>query len=244
MWCVALAASVLLRGQANEDPDRGKRLYQGHCALCHGITGTGGKGPSLARPVLSHAPNDLALVGVIVGGIQGTEMPGAWQLTQREAMQVAAYVRSLGRVPVVQLPGNAARGKALYQSKGGCATCHIVSGAGASFGPELSEIGAKRNAEYLRESLVKPDAAVPEGFLMVSATTRDGKTVRGIRVAEDSFTIQLRDAAGRFHSFRKSELVNLKKEFKQSPMPSYESTFSAAELDDMVAYLASLRGKS
>jgi cytochrome c oxidase cbb3-type subunit 3 len=239
-----LAFLVLARAQSPDDPERGKRLYQGHCALCHGITGTGGKGPSLAKPTLQRAANNLQLVEVIVSGIPGTEMPGAWQLTQREAFQVANYVRSLGTVPVVALPGDPARGKSLYDSKGGCAACHIVRGAGRSFGPELSEIGARRNADYLRESLLKPEAAVPDGFLVVSATTRDGKTVRGIRMAEDSFTVQLRDPAGRIHSFRKSDLVDLKKEFKRSPMPSYESTFNAAELDDLIAYLASLRGGS
>jgi len=68
--------------------------------------------------------------------------------------------------------------------------------------------------------------------------------VRGIRVNEDSFTIQLRDAGNRFHSFRKSELSSLKKEFGESLMPGYASKFTAAELDDLVAYLASLRGES
>jgi hypothetical protein len=77
---------------------------------------------------------------------------------------------------------------------------------------------------------------------MVTVTTRDGKTVRGVRAAEDSFTIQLRDPAGRVHSFRKSEVANVKKEFDKSPMPSYESKFSAGELNDLIAYLASLRG--
>ncbi len=180
---------------------------------------------------------------VIKQGIENTEMPGAWQLTDREIWQVAGYVRSLGRTAAVVLPGDPERGRALYESKGGCAGCHIIHGAGSSLGPELSEIGARRSAEYLRESLVKPGAAVPDGFLIVRVTTRDGKVVRGIRANEDTFTIQVRDASNRFHSFRKSDVTSLKKEFNQSIMPSYESKLSASELDDIVAYLASLRGK-
>ena len=77
---------------------------------------------------------------------------------------------------------------------------------------------------------------------MITATTRDGKTVRGMRVNEDIFTIQLRDASGRVFSFRKSALANLKKEFHSSLMPSYESKLSASEFDDLIAYLAGLRG--
>jgi cytochrome c oxidase cbb3-type subunit III len=226
------------------DATRGKKLYESHCSLCHGQTGGGGKGPNLAQPVLQHAPDDKRLTEVIQQGIPGTEMPGAWQLTDREAGQVASYVRSLGRVAVVQLPGDAARGRALYESKGGCAACHIVNGVGSSFGPELTAIGARRNADYLRESLINPGAAIPEGFVTVLVTTRDGRTVRGLRVNEDTFTIQLRDAANHFLSFRKSDLTSLKKEFHESLMPSYQSKFSAGELDDLIAYLASLRGAS
>jgi putative heme-binding domain-containing protein len=171
-------------------------------------------------------------------------MPGSWQLSKGEVAQVAKFVLSLGRLEAASLPGDPARGKTLYETKGGCAACHILRGSGRSFGPELTEIGLRRNANYLRESLVKPAATVPEGFLMITAITREGKTVSGIRMAEDSFTIQIRDAAGKFHSFRKAGLANLKKEFKTSPMPSYEKQFSADEMDDMVAYLASLRGAS
>jgi cytochrome c oxidase cbb3-type subunit 3 len=221
---------------------RGKKLYEGHCSLCHGQTGLGGKGPSLAFPVLPHAPDDQRLIDVIRDGIPGTEMPGAWQLTPHEAGEVASYVRSLGRVDVVQLPGNPARGRVLYESKGGCAACHIVNGVGSSFGPELTGIGARRNADYLRESLIKPGATIAEGYLTVRLTTRDGKTVRGVRVNEDTFTIQVRDSSNHFQSFRKANITSLKKEFNESLMPSYETKFSPAELDDLIAYLASLRG--
>lgn len=227
---------------SSDDLARGKKLFEGHCALCHGITGTGGKGPALAQPSLRRAPDNARLFEVIRDGIRNTEMPGAWQLTDREVWQVAGHVRSLGRTAQISLPGDPARGRALYD-KSGCASCHIIHGAGSSLGPELSEIGARRNPDYLRESLLKPGSAVPEGFLIVRITTRDGKTIRGMRANEDTFTIQLRDTANRFHSFRKSDVTSIQKEFNESPMPSYESKFSAAELDDLVAYLAGLRGE-
>jgi cytochrome c oxidase cbb3-type subunit 3 len=236
-----LFCALLAYGQ--DDVARGKKLYEGFCSLCHGQTGTGGKGPNLAQPTLSRAPDDERLVAVIKDGIRGTEMPGFWQFTDREAKDVAAYVRSLGRIAPETLPGDPAHGKALYASRG-CAGCHIIRGAGGSLGPELTEIGARRNAAYLKEAIVHPGASVPAGFLVVSITTADGKTTRGMRVNEDSFTIQVRDAAGRFHSFRKAAITKLTREPKASLMPSYDGKFSAAELDDLIAYLASLRGES
>ena len=65
----------------------------------------------------------------------------------------------------------------------------------------------------------------------------------GIRVNEDSFTIQIKDASGTFHSLDKRDLKDLKKLRGQTPMPSFEGIFTDSELDDLVAYMAS-RGKS
>lgn len=224
-----------------DDLTQGKRLYIGHCALCHGIEGVGGRGPALNQPALRRVKDNWALYGVIKNGVDGTEMPGAWQMTEREVWRVAGYVRSLGRVEPATLTGDAGRGRELYRAKG-CAGCHIVRGEGGASGPELTEIGARRSAAYLREALIDPAASVPERFLTVSVTTRAGRNLRGVRVNEDSFTIQLRDDNNHFRSFRKAELKDLKKEFGVSTMPSYK-TLTAAELDDLVAYLASLRGE-
>ncbi len=224
-----------------EDPARGKRLFEAHCALCHGQTGTGGAGPSLARPALRRAATNQDLFSVIQDGIRGSEMEGAWQLTDREVWQVAGYVRSLGRTPVERLPGDPARGEKIYEAQG-CSACHIVRGRGHGLGPELTDVGARRSSAYLRESLLEPAKSAPEGFLMVRAVMRDGREVPGIRVSEDSFTIQLRDASGNLHSFRKSRLAKLEKLPGQTPMPAY-GTLSGSELDDLVAYLAGLRGE-
>ena len=67
--------------------------------------------------------------------------------------------------------------------------------------------------------------------------------MEGLRINEDTFTIQLRDEAGDIHSLRKEDLTVLDKQFDSSLMPNYRDTFSDAELEDLVAYLASLRGR-
>lgn len=226
-----------------EEIEHGRQMFVSHCAVCHGIEGTGGRGPSLNRPSLRRVTDDKALFSLIQNGVEGSEMPGAWQLSEREVRQVAGYVRSIGRTVAVKLPGDPENGRQLYESKGGCAACHIVSGRGGVLGPELTDVGARRSAAYLREALIDPGTSTPEGFLVVRVTTRDGKNLFGVRVNEDSFTIQLRDAGGRFHSFRKLDLVQLKKDFKAELMPSYRDTFNESEMDDLVAYLAGLRGE-
>jgi cytochrome c oxidase cbb3-type subunit 3 len=230
-----------IAGLSSDDLARGKRMFTAHCAVCHGIEGTGGRGPSLNQPKLRRVSDDRALFKLIQNGVDGSEMPAAWQLTDREVWQVAGYVRSVGRTAPSKLPGEPEKGRQLF-AREGCASCHIVRGEGGPLGPELTDVGAARSPAYLREALTDPGASVPEGFLVVSVKTRDGKTVRGLRANEDSFTIQLRDARGRFQSLRKLDLVELKKEFGTSTMPSYRDVFTASELDDLVAYLAGLRG--
>ena len=219
----------------------GKRIFESQCALCHGQSGGGGRGPSLNRPALKHAPDDAALRGVIADGIP-PEMPGAWQLHPHEVASVAAYVRSLGKVPPETLPGDAARGEGIY-GRSGCPACHMTGGNGSGFGPDLSALGARRNGAFLRQKLLQPAAVLPEDFEYLAVTRKGGESLRGIRVNEDSFTIQFKDAGGRFHSLRKSEIQELRRLEHETPMPSYETRLSPAELDDLVAYLAGLRGQ-
>lgn len=220
----------------------GQQRFESQCALCHGQDGSGGRGPNLRRPKLDHAPDDAALRKVIAEGIQ-PEMPGAWQLSPHEVASVAAYVRKIGAVPPEPVPGDAAHGEQVYKSKG-CASCHMIRGVGSGFGPELSDIGSRRSVAFLRESIVAPQASVPDGFLVLEAVTNSGATVRGVRVNEDTFSIQIKDQKGEFLSFRKADLKELRKQRGKSPMPSYQGSLTPEELTDLTAYLAGLRGKS
>ena len=225
------------------DRKRGEQLFMGHCASCHGPKGEGGRGPYLARPKLPRAPDDPALFRLIRDGIPGTEMPAAWVMITKETWQVTGYVRTLGRAAEEKVPGDARRGEALVRGKGNCATCHVVRGQGGTLGPDLTEIGARRSASYLRTALTDPEATAPEGFLQVRVATRDGKRLTGLRLNEDTYSLQLRDAGG-VYSFWKQDLQEFHKDPGKSPMPSYKGILSAAELDDVVAWLVSLRGGS
>jgi putative heme-binding domain-containing protein len=153
---------------------------------------------------------------------------------------------------VAAVTGNPEKGKAIYD-RSGCSSCHIIHGGGGDLGPELTSIGAHRAPDYLRQAVVDPAATLPRGvmafpghgfneFLPVRVVTREGKEVHGLRVNEDSFTIQVRDAANQLYSFRKADLKNLDKETGKSLMPDYKSKIAGADLDDLVAYLSSLGG--
>jgi putative heme-binding domain-containing protein len=223
------------------DLRQGEKLFQVHCALCHGPKGEGGRGPMLAQGKLRRAPDDAALLRILEDGIRGTEMPGASAMSDREIRQTAAYVRSLGKVTQSAVPGDTARGAETYRGKGSCTGCHSIRGDGGAAGPDLSGIGESRSAAYLRESIVNPGAAVPEGYLLVTVVPNSGPRVTGMRVNEDSFSIQIRDDAGRSYSYWKKDVAQVERQPGKSPMPSYQGKLSDAELTDLVAYLASLK---
>ena len=121
-------------------------------------------------------------------------------------------------------------------------------------GPDLSNIGAVRGPAHLKQSIVEPEAELPnhfaqyrlvipfpDNFLMVELRTQEGRLVRGIRLNEDPFTIQVRDLNDRLHTFAKSEVAEVKRLEGKSPMPAYRGVLSEGQIDDLVGYLGSLR---
>jgi hypothetical protein len=78
---------------------------------------------------------------------------------------------------------------------------------------------------------------MPDAFLVIRVVTGEGTSITGIRLNEDTFTIQLRDYSDRIWSFDKSSLRELHKDWGKSPMPSYRGTFTGTELQDLIAYL-------
>ncbi|MGD1211730.1 MAG: c-type cytochrome [Candidatus Acidiferrales bacterium] len=233
------------------DVAAGKVLYEATCSNCHGLDGGGSDGPSLQG--VAERLGDEEVGKIIRGGIPGTGMNGFGSLNVDETGQVVGYLRTLGHTADAEVAkGDPTKGKTVYDASG-CARCHIISGEGGGVGPELTRVGAMRGPSYLRTTLLTPGAVLPKEagamergrftqFLFVHVVTKDGDSVDGTRVYEDSFTIELKDAAGRFHSFRKLDLQKLEKLPGRSVMPSFKDTLSATQLDDLVAYLAGLKG--
>jgi cytochrome c oxidase cbb3-type subunit 3 len=238
--------------QSTADVQAGKVLFGHLCVTCHGFDGAGGAGPPLNRAKLVNAPDDAALRTIIADGIPNRGMPRVRRTLDSEQRALVAYVRSLGRTARPSPRGNAQKGSELYVTLN-CASCHIVKGQGGTLGPELTDIGVQRGPQYLRQALVEPGATLPNStlrvqgpgyneFLPVRVVMKDGAEVRGIRVNEDLFTIQLRDLSGKFHSIRKTNAEVIRKEPNTSVMPSFAGKVSDAELDDLIAYLSSLGG--
>ncbi len=248
--CVTLGAYLwtgAASAQSFTPSPAGKALFDGLCTDCHGVNGTGDEAPALNHAL---GADDAALHKLIADGSPDGRMPRARRMTDDEADALVAYVRQLGRGAPTKVAGDVAKGRAVYQ-KLDCAACHTIAGAGGVVGPELTRVGQKRSAAYLRQMVLEPGKNKPKGstgillngfseYLPVSVVERDGREVRGIRVNEDSFTIQVRDGKGQLYSFKKSNVQNVEKQFGRSLMPSYKDRLAGSDTDDLVAYLYSL----
>jgi cytochrome c oxidase cbb3-type subunit III len=237
--------------QAPADQQEGKRLFEQNCSACHGVDGGGGDGPNLHGVV--NRLGDPAVEDIARRGIPGTAMPGSSTLSQREVVLIVTYIRNFDSTTSSgEATGDPQKGETLYNASG-CPACHMVRGQGGSIGPDLSRIGAMRGTTNLKARLIDPGANLPKvgdgvfgnrwtQYLMYRAVDENGRVIEGVRVGEDSFTIVLKDSSGKFHGLWKPSLRSLDKEPGKSFMPSFKGTLSDAQLDDLVAYLASLKG--
>jgi putative heme-binding domain-containing protein len=223
-----------------KDIEAGAKIFRSHCAECHGLNGEGGRGPRLTSGEFYHGSSDADLLRNISDGIPGTEMPGVF-FSPAQVWQVVAYVRSLSEQGAKEsVPGDPASGRRIFRGKGGCPACHLVRGEGGRQGPDLSYIGSQRSAAHLRESILKPSARVEMEYWTARLKTVQGEAVEGYVLNEDTHSIQLLDAKDRLRSIPKTAIREQSID-KTSRMPSYEGKLSDQELDDLVAYLKSLR---
>ena len=237
-WAQAPTQSLF---NAQVDPEQGRKLWSANCAVCHGPEGKGGRGPDLTSGKFRHGGTDDDLYWAMRNGIPGTQMPG-FPLGGVESMQLLAYVRALGRAAMPPPPGgDAARGRALFAGFGECARCHRVGGMGSRIGPNLSDVGARMPPSDMLAALLRPDERVLPAQWYVRAVTRDGRTITGRRMNEDTYSVQLIDAREELVSLVKEELREYEP-IRKSPMPSYEGKLTREQLGDLVAYLASLKG--
>src|SRR6185436_18439345 len=107
-----------------------RELFQARCAVCHGPTGEGSRGPALKVPVFQRA-NDLdSLVSLLRNGIPGTEMSAISSsvVADEPLRSLAAYVLAMRANNTAGAGDRLGRGAALFRSKGKCLDCHRVNG--------------------------------------------------------------------------------------------------------------------
>ncbi len=222
----------------------GERYFERQCSRCHGFDAKGNDevgAPDLTGR-LRNASTDVGIFNVIRGGVPGTAMlPVAEDVPDPTVWQVVAYLDSLRYDPSsVVLDGDAGRGASLFTGKGECASCHMVDGRGGRLGPDLSRIGEDHTPEDLLLAMTNPNEEVAPRWWTLRVTGTDGVQRQGYRMGEDSFTLRIMDDEENLWHFRKNQIESYER-IEESTMPSYEGELSDGELDDLVAYMFSLR---
>ncbi len=221
--------------------EAGRGIFRIYCSPCHGIHAEGGRGPDLTRGVYSAGEHDSDLLGVISKGVPGTEMPSfAVSLGDENIWRVVAYIRSATRRDAEKVTGDANAGEKLFWGKGGCGGCHRVGSRGGRMGPDLTRAGRSRSLQYLRESVISPNADLTPGYATITVVTRDGKKIAGVQRNFDNFSAQLMDSRENYYSFLKSDVTSITREYRSLMPETYGTLFSPPELNDLLAYLTGL----
>jgi putative heme-binding domain-containing protein len=199
-------------------------------------------GVDLRRGQFKTAVSDQDLTRVLATGTPAAGMPAFAAFQPSEVSGIIAFIRAgFDATATAVKVGDPARGQALFAGKGGCGTCHRVNGRGPRVVSDLSDIGAIRMPGSLQRSLLDPTGSLLPANRTVRAVTRDGRTIRGRRLNEDTYTLQLIDEQERVVSLTKADIRSFEAS-KESAMPSYARTLTTDEASDVIAYLLSLKG--
>ena len=221
--------------------EAGGRLYSANCIGCHGPEGDGVGGTNFSQSRYRRAANDGEILRIIARGIPGTPMAPSG-MSETQIGQIVAYLRSMAATGGDAGNGDAVRGRSIAEGKGQCLGCHTIGANGLHAGPALTDIGAQRRAVDLMKSLVDPGSEVRAENRTVRVVMKDGRTMTGRFLNQDTFTLQLIDANDKMLSIDKSAASQWTL-LTTSSMPSFRDKLSPQELADVVAYLVTLKGR-
>ena len=230
--------------------DRGRHLYALECVDCHGPTarGTDNKGPNLIRSnVVLHDRVGSELGPFLKKGhpLQGDTKSA--DLTSAQIADLSHFLKqrvddALKRAPMGDniniITGDVAAGKAYFEGDGKCTTCHSVTG-------NLAGVAARiGNPVNLQQQMLFPGGGRGGrggAAVKLTVTPAGGQPVTGELVFLDDFDAQLRDAAGKLHSFTRS--ASLKVE-KTDPLVAHHELLDRItdkQIHDLVVYLESVK---
>ena len=229
-------------------------LFRQECVFCHGVSARGGmRGPDLTTGAWSHGGSDEELAATITDGVPGTAMPAHAHLKEEEIGQIIAYLRTLQQ-PVDPVPRRRRARRDAVLRRRALRRMPPREGPRRQGRPGAHDggVGAVARLSHRVHSRAR---ALPDRtrghrrsggrrYDTVTAVTNDGRKIVGVAMNEDTFTVQIMDTADRIHSLRKRDLKDFRHE-DRSVMPAYsEAQLNGDALDDLVAYLQTLRAST
>lgn len=218
---------------------QGRQSIMAFCSRCHGLDGTGGKGPDLTTGQFRHGTSAQEIYDNIVNGIPGTGMP-AFPVQGRPIWQIVNYLESQAEAKkggVVGGEGDQERGAKLF-AEHKCSECHWTGKSGGRRGVDLSRSFSP--VDYLRKSILHPNEDVDMELRTVTAMLQDGRIVSGVRRFENGYYVLLIDDQERLRKIAKADIDEMEVAVI-SHMPDFKQALNDKDVDDLIAYIISLR---
>jgi cytochrome c oxidase cbb3-type subunit 3 len=230
----------------------GQSQFIQNCAHCHGADAKGGQGegqgPNLVASGNVRRDSDATLFSIIHNGIPGSAMP-SFSLADHQIWQLVSFVRSLG-ARAIDLPvsGNVAAGRTIFFGKGGCSSCHMIHGEGGFLGPDLTNVGAARRLDQIRDSVLKTTRAASDtgdlygdplaGYRPVLLKLSDGQTIEGIAKHYSNYSVEILDKDGKLHLLHGDAIQNVVFKEKSWMPDDYSKRLTPTEIRDLLAFLS------
>lgn len=228
------------------DIRRGHMMVNQYCRVCHGLDGKGGRGPDLTCVELfRHGQTDREILDNIKNGITGTDMPGA-PADDVWIWPIVSYIRSAD-VPFQKPRGDPVNGEKMF-ARCNCRVCHWKGTDGGRLAPNLSELRAPPS--YIRTSIIDPDANFREEpsyqhdpYQRIAVVMKQGLVLEGRWLNENAYHLQFIDGQENLRTLAREEIEEVSKP-RQSLMPSFRELLTDEELNDLIAFVFSLRPTS
>jgi putative membrane-bound dehydrogenase-like protein len=138
----------------------------------------------------------------------------------------------------LQLKGDAARGKAVFQKH--CATCHRVAGVGVDVGPDIGDTRTKTPAMLLSD-ILNPNQAIDSNYINYQVVTKNGKSYTGIIAAETASSITLRRAENQSDTILRQDIEQIESTGISLMPEGLEKSITVEEMADLIHFLKNWR---
>jgi putative heme-binding domain-containing protein len=182
-------------------------------------------GPSALFRLRTHPDSDVAKKAVaVLDAVMGAQNKAKNQV-----------IESL--FPVVDKPGDLAKGKALFTEN--CLKCHQYKGEGRAVSPDLTGMGIHGKHELLTH-LIDPNRTVEANYISFNVRTKSGEVFNGIVARETKDVVVLKNNEGD-KEIRRAD-IDVMKSTGLSLMPEGLESLGGEAIRDILSFLTSEAG--
>jgi cytochrome c oxidase cbb3-type subunit III len=230
---------------------RGQKIYAAECVTCHGASARGTeRGPNLIRSTRVLRDRYGSAIGPLLK--QGHPMQTATSsasLTTEQITDLSHFIwdrinNTLRGSPEFDvknvLSGDPKAGEAYFTGEGRCSTCHSSTGDLAGYGKRYQPVD-------IQQRFVFPFALGGRGRgagrqqVVVTVTIPGRPPVSGVLVSMDDFHVALRDSAGDYRSWARTDDMKIARKDPFAAHVELLDRLTDKTMHDVVAYLESLK---